>query len=67
MHGHKLIVYITLFKAIAVLCGTDGNLQNIFTFRENMKNIPHNTVNLTEYMNVRNIPHNIVSSGRTLL
>ena len=49
MRGHKLIVYITLFKAIAVFCGTDSILQNIFTFRQNMKNIPQNTVNLTEY------------------
>ena len=36
---------LTSFISIIVLCGTDNILWNIPSFKLNMGNIPHNTIN----------------------
>jgi hypothetical protein len=39
----------TLCSAITMFSRTDIILQNIFTFKLNVTNIPHNIVNMTEH------------------
>ena len=72
MHCPLQEIIITLFKAMTMFRGTDTILQNIFTFRLNVRNIPHNIVQfdrifLTFKLNVKNILHNNVSPTKHCL
>ena len=41
--------HITLFKSKTLLYGTDIIMQNIPSFKLNVRNIPHDTISSTEH------------------